>query len=97
MDENSKINEKSTDNLIYNDQNESVAKQTSENEVNNMRLILPAFIQNERKYSQTERRKIQSSPIKSKRRYSQDSDYLSRQLNVSRFLFSVAFISICCV
>lgn len=55
-------------------------------ETQNMRLILPVFIQNERKYSQPERqRKIQSSPVKSMRRFSQDSsELLGKHLNVSR-------------
>lgn len=87
MDESNKLSDKSTDNLIY--KNESASRQASENEVNNMRTILPAFIHNERKYSQTERRKIQSSPIKSKRRYSQDSDYRNSQFNVSNLFGSI--------
>lgn len=51
-----------------------------------MRLLLPVFIQNERKHSQPERqRKIQSSPVKSMRRFSQDSaEFLGKHLNVSR-------------
>lgn len=56
----------------------------SENEVKSMRLILPAFIENEQRYAQVEhKRKIQSSPAKSMRRFSQDSTYLDRQMNVS--------------
>lgn len=62
----------------------TIAAVTNGVEVNNMRMILPVFIQNERKHSQPERqRQIQSSPVKSMRRFSQDSDYLGRQLNVS--------------
>lgn len=58
----------------------------SDGESQNMRLILPVFIQNERKHSQPERqRKIQSSPVKSMRRFSQDSsEFLGKHLNVSR-------------
>lgn len=58
----------------------------NDGDAQNMRLILPVFIQNERKYSQPERqRKIQSSPVKSMRRFSQDSsEILEKQLNVSR-------------
>lgn len=54
-------------------------------ETNAMRVLLPAFIQNEQKYSEMDRiRKIQSSPMKStQRRFSQDSAYLDRQWNVS--------------
>lgn len=56
----------------------------SENEINRMRVILPTFIENEQRYAQTERRrKIQSSPAKSVRRYSQNSSHMERQLNVS--------------
>lgn len=59
-----------------------------DDETQNMRLILPVFIQNERKYSQPERqRKIQSSPVKSMRRFSQDSSEIqNKHLNVSRWI-----------
>lgn len=54
-------------------------------DTNNLRVILPAFIQNEQLHSQTmERRIIHSSPVKSSRRFSQDSQIIGRQLNVSR-------------
>lgn len=58
----------------------------SNGDAQNMRLILPVFIQNERKCSQPGRqRKIQSSPVKSMRRFSQDSsDLLGKHLNVSQ-------------
>lgn len=53
------------------------------NDANNLRIILPAFIQNEQLHSQTmERRIIHSSPVKSSRRFSQDSQIIGRQLNV---------------
>lgn len=46
----------------------------SANDANSMRIILPVFIENEQKYAQMERRrKIQSSPAKSMRRFSQES------------------------
>lgn len=51
-------------------------------DANNMRFILPAFIHNERKHSQPERRKLRSSPMIS-RRFSDDSDSIGRNLNVS--------------
>lgn len=98
MDENNKINEKSTNKLIYNGQSESNAERISENDVQNMRFILPAFIQNERKYSQSDRRKIQSSPIKSKRRFSQDSAFLSKHINnvSNKYMFCFSFIHSLC-
>lgn len=62
-------------------------------ETNSMRFILPAFLQNEQKYSEMERaRKIQSSPLNARqRRFSQDSAYLDRLWNV-RCQFLVLFI-----
>lgn len=66
----------------------------SDNDTSAMRNILPVFIENEQKYAQVERkRKIQSSPAKSLRQYSQDSSSLEQQLNVSystRFDFEMA-------
>lgn len=54
------------------------------NEIHSMRVILPVFIENEQKYAQVERkRKIQSSPAKAMRSFSQDSTQLEHQLNVS--------------
>lgn len=63
----------------------------NDSETQNMRLILPVFIQNERKYSQPERqRKIQSSPVKSMRRFSQDSsEILDKYLNVSQSIKAI--------
>lgn len=60
---------------------------TSANDTNSMRIILPVFIENEQKYAQMERRrKIQSSPAKTMRRFSQDSSKLERPPNVSKNL-----------
>lgn len=65
-----------SDNLLDNEPNN--------NGTNSMRVILPVFIENEQKYAQLERiRKIQSSPAKSMRRFSQDSSSLDRLMNVS--------------
>lgn len=65
--------------------NSTMNEAPTDGDAQNMRLILPVFIQNERKYSQPERqRKIQSSPVKSIRRFSQDSsELLGKHLNVS--------------
>lgn len=51
------------------------------NDTNSMRIILPVFIENEQKYAQMgqRQRKIQSSPGKSMRRFSQDSLALEQQ------------------
>lgn len=51
------------------------------NDTNSMRIILPVFIENEQKYAQMgqRQRKIQSSPGKSMRRFSQDSTALEQQ------------------
>lgn len=51
------------------------------NDTNSMRIILPVFIENEQKYAQMGQRqcKIQSSPGKSMRRFSQDSTALEQQ------------------
>lgn len=58
--------------------------QKSDGDTKSMRIILPVFLENEQKYAQVERkRKIHSSPAKSMRRFSQDSAYMERQLNVS--------------
>lgn len=58
---------------------------TSEKDTNSMRIILPVFIENEQKYAQMERRrKIQSSPAKSMRRFSQDSLNSERPQHVSQ-------------
>lgn len=58
-------------------------------ETNSMRTLLPAFIQNEQKYSGMEIRitNIQSSPLHSvKRRFSQDSCF-EKPSDVSLFIF----------
>lgn len=63
-------------------------------ETNSMRELLPAFIQNEQKYSEMEIRirNIQSSPLQSvKRRFSQDS-CIEKPQNVSCFFFLLVFI-----
>lgn len=51
------------------------------NDTNSMRIILPVFIENEQKYAQMgqRQRKIQSSPGKSMRRFSQESTTLEQQ------------------
>lgn len=51
------------------------------NDTSSMRIILPVFIENEQKYAQMgqRQRKIQSSPGKSMRRFSQDSMALEQQ------------------
>lgn len=75
----------------------------SDGDTKSMRIILPVFLENEQKYAQVERkRKIHSSPAKSMRRFSQDSAYTERQLNVSwtehlsfgffRFLFDFSLV-----
>lgn len=72
---------KRTENSVksVNAQNES-----SDNETNAMRVILPVFIENEQKYAQHDRkRQIQSSPAKSMHRFYQDSSSIERQLHVS--------------
>lgn len=69
-----------------------------DNETNSMRVILPVFIENEQKYaeSQVERkRKIQSSPAKSQRRFSQDSSTLEHLMNVSRMIVSKISLYMC--
>lgn len=55
----------------------------SDANASNMRIILPAFIRNEQQYSQAVRRKVHSSPIESSRRFSQDSQIVVHQGNVS--------------
>lgn len=56
------------------------------NDTNSMRIILPVFIENEQKYAQMEhrRRKIQSSPAKAMRRFSQDLSALEQQKPASK-------------
>lgn len=57
----------------------------SEKDTNSMRIILPVFIENEQKYAQMERRrKIQSSPAKTMRRFSEESLNSERPPNVSQ-------------
>lgn len=62
----------------------NVDSASSGKEADSLRVILPAFIENEQKHSQLERvRNIQSSPVKMMRRFSQDSAYHEKQSNVS--------------
>lgn len=63
-----------TDNVDQTNKSTMPESDASANDANSMRIILPVFIENEQKYAQMERRrKIQSSPAKSMRRFSQDS------------------------
>lgn len=65
-----------------------VSTSITSNDPQNLRIILPAFIQNEKQHSQTtEFRQIHSSPTKSTRRFSQDSFTFSKQLTVSNNIF----------
>lgn len=73
--------------LLMQSTSAKIGARIGDSEVNNLRLILPAFIEQEQKNSQIDRlRKIQSSPVKSLRRFSQGSDYLGRHLNVSAYI-----------
>lgn len=51
------------------------------NDTKSMRIILPVFIENEQRYAQMEhrRRKIQSSPAKAMRRFSQNFEKQQQQ------------------
>lgn len=65
-----------------------------------MRIILPVFIENEQRYAQMERvRKVQSSPAKAMRRFSQNSTTIERipivsQLIVKVFLFNLFLLNV---
>lgn len=77
------FNENSTEN--QNQTDKQFDSPSVKNDTDKMRVLLPMFIKNEQVYSQTERaRKIQSSPAKSVRRFSQeDSVHIEKLNNVS--------------
>lgn len=72
-----------TDRTVFSDSNKIILN------TNNLHVILPTFIQNEKQNSNpiTAPKRIQSSPAKAQRRFSQDSGMLrNKSVNV-RFLF----------